>query len=48
MEMLLDDDDIIITSVKDHYEAYLHGEFVVSGDTWNEVYNEIKEMRYLR
>lgn len=30
-----------------HYEGYVDGEFVVSGDTWNEVYNDLLEMGYL-
>ena len=37
-----------IIQVRGHYEGLVDGKFVVSGDTWNEVYNDLQEMRYLR
>lgn len=38
-----------IRCVQGHYEAYDdNNEFIVSGDTWNEVYNDLKEMKYLQ
>lgn len=39
---------IDIVQVRGHYEGFVNGEFVVSGDTWNEVYKDLSEMRYLR
>lgn len=37
-----------IVHVKEHYEAFADGEFVVSGDTRNEVYKDLEEMGYLK
>ena len=37
-----------IIQVRSHYEGLVNGQFVVSGDTWNEVYKDLQEMRYLR
>ena len=34
-----------IVQVKGHYEAYdSNGNFVLSGDTWDECYNDLVEM----
>lgn len=34
-----------IIPINGHYEAYnSYGEFVVSGDTWDECYNDLIEM----
>ena len=41
-------DGVSIIQVRGHYEGFVNGKFVVSGDTWNEVYNDLSEMRYLR
>lgn len=46
--MLQRDDNIDIRFVRNHYEGFVNGQFVVSGDTWNEVYNDLLEMEYLR
>ena len=35
---------IEIRHVMEHYEAYINGQFVVSGDTLTEVLEELKEM----
>lgn len=48
MAMLQGDESIDIICVNGHYEGYVSGQFVVSGDTWNEVYNDLLEMRYLK
>ena len=37
-----------IVCVRGHYEGFVNGNFVVSGDSYTEVYNDLKEMRYLR
>lgn len=37
-----------IIHVHEHYEGRVNGEFVVSGDTWNEVYRDLTEMGYLK
>lgn len=47
-EMLQGDERIDIVPVHGHYEGHVNGEFVVSGDTWNEVYDDLVEMEYLR
>ena len=44
MAMLQGDNRVSITSVNGHYEGRIDGQFVVSGDTWNEVYNDLNEM----
>ena len=36
-----------IKFVKGHYEAFVNGRFVVSGDTYSEIIRELEEMRYL-
>lgn len=46
--MLQGDERIDIVCVHGHYEGHVDGEFVVSGDTWNEVYNDLVEMGYLK
>lgn len=48
MAMLQGDEEIEIICINGHYEGYVCNEFVASGDTWNEVYNDLSEMRYLR
>lgn len=48
MVMLQGDDSIDIRPVHGHYEGYVNEQFVVSGDTWNEVYDDLLEMGYLR
>lgn len=35
-----------IRHVMDHYEAYINGQFVVSGDTYGEVKKELEELGY--
>ena len=47
MEKLQLDDQIEIIQVCGHYEGRVNGKFIVSGDTWTEVKNELSEMRYL-
>lgn len=47
MEMLQLEVIVDIRSVNGHYEGRVNGQFVVSGDSYNEVYQELKEMRYL-
>lgn len=37
-----------IIHVDNHYEGRVCGKFVVSGDTWDEVYNDLVEMGYLK
>ena len=37
-----------IIHVHEHYEGHVDGKFVVSGDTWNEVYKDLLEMGYLK
>lgn len=37
---------IEVRNVKGHYEAFINGQFVVSGDTLNEVLKELAEMGY--
>lgn len=33
-----------IRHVRDHYEGYINGEFVCSGDTYGEVYRDLEEL----
>lgn len=33
--------------VMEHYEAFVNGKFVVSGDTLNEILEEIRKMGYV-
>ena len=42
------DERVNIIHVHEHYEGRVDGQFVVSGDTWNEVYKELEEMEYLK
>ena len=46
--MLQGDDSVEIVSINGHYEGLVEGEFVVSGDTWDEVYKDLLEMGYLK
>lgn len=46
--MLQGDEGVDIRCVNGHYEGYVDEQFVVSGDTWAEVYNDLLEMGYLR
>ena len=33
--------------VMDHYESFVNGKFVVSGDTFDEVIKELRKMGYV-
>lgn len=46
--MLHGDERVDIIHVQEHYEGLIDGQFVVSGDTWNEVYNDLLEMGYMK
>lgn len=35
-----------IRHVMEHYEAYIDGQFIVSGDTYHEVEKELEELGY--
>ena len=48
MEMLQLEIVLEIVSVRGHYEGRVGGQFIVSGDSYTEVYNDLKEMGYLR
>lgn len=48
MAMSQELENIEIIRVRGHYEGYINGEFITSGDTQNEVYSELKEMGYLK
>lgn len=48
MEMLQLEVVVEIISIRGHYEGRVHGQFVVSGDSYTEVFNDLKEMGYLR
>lgn len=37
-----------ILHIGDHYEGRVNGRAVVSGDTWNEVYQDLIEMGYIK
>lgn len=37
---------IKIRHVMEHYEAFVNGELVVSGDTFNEVLEDLRKMGY--
>ena len=39
---------IDVRYVNGHYEAYVDGKWVVSGDTETEVYNSLREMGYTK
>lgn len=38
---------IEIRHVMEHYEAFVNGKFVVSGDTFNEILEELRKMGYV-
>ena len=38
---------IKIRHVMEHYEAFLNGQLVVSGDTFNEVLEDLRKMGYV-
>lgn len=40
-------EEIEIRHVMEHYEAFVNGQFVVSGDTFNEVFEELRKMGYV-
>lgn len=46
--ILQGDDRVDIRYVQGHYQGYFNDEFIVSGDTWAEVYNDLLEMGYLK
>lgn len=48
MEMLQCEIVVEIISIRGHYEGRVGGKLVVSGDSYNEVYNDLEEMGYLR
>ena len=37
---------IEIRHVMEHYEAFVNGKFVASGDTFNEILEELRKMGY--
>ena len=37
---------IEIRHVMEHYEAFVNGKFVMSGDTFNEILEELRKMGY--
>ena len=47
MEMSQENKRVDIIETWGHYEGRVDGEFIVSGDTWNEVYNDLLEMGYV-
>lgn len=38
---------IEVRHVMDHYEAFVNGKFLVSGDTFDEVIKELRKMRHV-
>jgi hypothetical protein len=48
MAMSRDDDVVSILHAHEHYSGYVNGKFVVSGDTWKEVHDDLVEMGYLK
>ena len=38
---------IEVRHVMDHYEAFVNGKFVVSGDTFDEVIKELRKVGYV-
>jgi hypothetical protein len=46
--MLHGDEKVDIVCVQGHYEGHVSEEFVVSGDTWIEVYHDLEEMGYVK
>ena len=43
----MDSEKIEIRHVMGHYEAFVNGRFVLSGDTLNEVIEELRKMGYV-
>ena len=43
----MDLEKIEIRHVMEHYEAFVNGKFVVSGDTFNVVLEELRKMGYV-
>ena len=43
----MDSEKIEIRHVMEHCEAFVDGKFVVSGDTFNEVLEELRKMGYV-
>lgn len=43
----MDSEKIEIRHVMEHYEAFVNGRFVLSGDTLNEVIEELRKMGYV-
>ena len=43
----MDSEKIEIRHVMEHYEAFVNGKFVVSGDTLNEVIEELRKTGYV-
>lgn len=43
----MDLEKIEIRHVMEHYEAFVNGRFVVSGDTLNEVLEELRKTGYI-
>ena len=48
MEMLQLEVVLEIVNVNGHYEGRVGGQFVVSGDSYTEVYKELVQLGYLR
>lgn len=46
--MFYADRQLEIKKVREHYEAYIEGKFVVSGDTISEVLFDLEEMGYIK
>lgn len=42
--MDITNNEIDVINVNGHYEAYLNNEFICSGDTYNECYQEAKNI----
>ena len=47
MSMVCNGRKVDIIYVREYFAGYVDGEFVVSGDTWTEVYDDLVEMGYL-
>lgn len=43
----MDSEKIEIRHVMGHYEVFVNGRFVLSGDTLNEVIEELRKMGYI-
>ncbi len=43
----MDLEKIEIRHVMEHYEAFVNGQLVVSGDTFNEVLEDLRKMGYV-